>query len=195
MTWNYFFHSPPPSIAVTTIGDYDSWRLQTAPTCFEFYEGLKMEDTRPESDIWLSLLDPTVIKPLLFEQIVKNGRMIIKYRDNYCESIANQFGYETTISLNGSLQVGVLSRHWRKTHIQYHAFAMNVFRFGSKQFGARFDKYDLCIAYIFDGYKFTVSLYSEKVDVSVIAKSYGGGGHKGAAGFVCEKLPFVPIPY
>ena len=26
-----------------------------------------------------------------------------------------------------------------------------------------------------------------------IARSYGGGGHKGAAGFVCAELPFAPM--
>jgi nanoRNase/pAp phosphatase (c-di-AMP/oligoRNAs hydrolase) len=35
-----------------------------------------------------------------------------------------------------------------------------------------------------------VSLYSEKVDVSIIAKNHGGGGHAGAAGFICRDLPF-----
>lgn len=28
------------------------------------------------------------------------------------------------------------------------------------------------------------------IDVSVIAKAHGGGGHKGAAGFICDNLPF-----
>lgn len=38
--------------------------------------------------------------------------------------------------------------------------------------------------------QFTVSLYSETVDVGAIAKAHGGGGHKGAAGFVCDTLPW-----
>jgi nanoRNase/pAp phosphatase (c-di-AMP/oligoRNAs hydrolase) len=50
--------------------------------------------------------------------------------------------------------------------------------------------YPVCIAYVHDGEKFTVSLYSTTVDVSKIAKKFGGGGHKGAAGFTCDKLPF-----
>ena len=43
----------------------------------------------------------------------------------------------------------------------------------------------------FDGDKWTVSLYSTSVDVSEIAKKYGGGGHKGASGFHCKELPFM----
>ena len=42
----------------------------------------------------------------------------------------------------------------------------------------------------FDGHKFQVSLYSEYVHVGEIAKKFGGGGHQGAAGFFCDKLPF-----
>ena len=44
--------------------------------------------------------------------------------------------------------------------------------------------------FVFDGTQFTISLYSEVVDVSEIAKKYGGGGHKGASGFHCKQLPF-----
>ena len=41
--------------------------------------------------------------------------------------------------------------------------------------------------------KWYVSLYTSKedVDVSKVALSFGGGGHKGAAGFKCDTLPFL----
>ena len=40
--------------------------------------------------------------------------------------------------------------------------------------------------------KWKVSLYSTKpeIDCGAIAKTYGGGGHVGAAGFVCNRLPW-----
>ena len=43
----------------------------------------------------------------------------------------------------------------------------------------------------------TVSLYSDKIDVSEIAKQYEyngkrGGGHRGASGFQCAYPPFLP---
>lgn len=40
--------------------------------------------------------------------------------------------------------------------------------------------------------KWTVSMYSTRddVDCGAIAKSFGGG-HKGAAGFQCDSLPFA----
>jgi nanoRNase/pAp phosphatase (c-di-AMP/oligoRNAs hydrolase) len=35
-------------------------------------------------------------------------------------------------------------------------------------------------------------MYTDKEGVHVgnIAKKYGGGGHPGAAGFICKELPF-----
>jgi hypothetical protein len=39
-----------------------------------------------------------------------------------------------------------------------------------------------------------VTLYSDRVDVSEIARKFGGGGHEGAAGFSLERTgsPFPP---
>lgn len=94
----------------------------------------------------------------------------------YCEKICQEFGYEI---------------EWEG----HRAFATNFYQFGSKGFGDRMSEFAFCAAYIHDGERFTVSLYSIKdVDVSVICKKHGGGGHKGAAGFVCENLPFVRLP-
>jgi hypothetical protein len=55
------------------------------------------------------------------------------------------------------------------------------------------DKHDVMLSfYLRKLGQWTVSLYSDKpeVDVSIICKARGGGGHKGAAGFTCERLPW-----
>ena len=55
------------------------------------------------------------------------------------------------------------------------------------------EPYDLMITFCRrSDRKWNVSLYSTKpeVDCGSIAKSFGGGGHKGASGFQCEDLPF-----
>jgi nanoRNase/pAp phosphatase (c-di-AMP/oligoRNAs hydrolase) len=53
--------------------------------------------------------------------------------------------------------------------------------------------YPVCIAYVHDGEKFTVSLYSTTVDVSKIAKKFGGGGHKNAAGMTLSNEQFMKL--
>lgn len=168
LTWRYFNKDKEMPQSVALIGDYDAWRLSTAPTCFQFYEGMKLfTDLSPQSPLWEIIL----LKDDYSEQIIDAGKSAIKYRDNYCAEICKAFGYETEIR-------------------GQKAFATNFYRFGSGGFGELFNKYPLCIAYIHDGKKFTVSLYSTTIDVSEIAKHYGGGGHKGAAGFICHALPW-----
>ena len=46
------------------------------------------------------------------------------------------------------------------------------------------------MSYYYDKDKWYVSLYNDdgKTDCSKIAKRYGGGGHKGAAGFIVENI-------
>lgn len=168
LTWDYCFHGEKLPLGVQLIGDYDKWALQMQPRCFEFYEGLKIEENYPKAETWKSLLS---YDSETENRILIQGKSAIRYRDSYCKDLRNSFGYETEID-------------------GYKAYVTNMFMFGSKGFGEMMSNYDLCIAYIHDGEKFTVSCYSTKIDVSVICKKYGGGGHKGAAGFICESLPF-----
>ncbi len=169
LAWSHFCYGKPVPEAVTLLGDYDKWALVYQPVCFEFYEGLKMEGTIPQSKLWDRLFNDS--DPQTLSRIVEQGKSAIRYRDNYCEKIRHDFGYET--ELDG-----------------HKGYATNFYQFGSKGFGEKMQEYDFCVAYIFDGRWFTVSLYSEKIDVSEICKKHGGGGHSGAAGFTCETLPF-----
>lgn len=173
LTWNYLFPEHIIPDAVHFIGDYDAWRLDTAPRCFQFYEGMKLEDTDPKSKIWNFLFLPSTGG---VDMVVEHGKNVIKYRDNYCSNIRTTFGYEV---------------FWEG----HRAYATNIYRFGSQGFNGKMEEYDFCIAYIHDGKKFTVSLYSEKIDVSVICKKYGGGGHQGAASFRSKNLPWIDERY
>lgn len=167
LTWLYYFPGKPVPKAVALLGDYDAWRLETKPVCFQFYEGLKLENQSPYSPMWRRLFDDSSET----DRLTERGTTAIRYRDNYCGELRRAFGYVTKIG-------------------GFSAYALNTYRFGSPGFGECFDQYPVCIAYIHDGSDFTVSLYSKTVDVGEIAKAHGGGGHKGAAGFVCRELPF-----
>ena len=74
---------------------------------------------------------------------------------------------------------------------QKHVFlCVNQERFNPINFGIDYHKegYDGFACFWYKNGKWMWSLYNdnEEVDCSVIAKQYGGGGHKGAAGFVCD---------
>ena len=173
LAWEFFFGSKVVPIVVFLLGDYDSWRLTEAPRCLAVNEGVKATpDSRdPKSWFWKEVLDSHDNR--VANTLAEKGRMCIAYRDAYCGGMAESHGYETVIC-------------------GHKAFAMNVYGFGSQAFGRRVNEYPVLIAYIHDGRRFTVSLYSTTVDVSECAKAHGGGGHKGAAGFVCDRLPFLP---
>jgi nanoRNase/pAp phosphatase (c-di-AMP/oligoRNAs hydrolase) len=74
---------------------------------------------------------------------------------------------------------------------------LNTGRFNSLTFAA-LDKpktgHDALLGYMSDGKCWKVSLYHAKhnaeIDLSKIVVKYGGGGHRGACGFTCAKLPF-----
>lgn len=170
LTWEYFYPLIPIPRAVSYIGDYDAWR-HAIPDSREFYEGAKLFLLDPHAPLWATVFNDDNAEA--FQLVVTAGYVAKRYRDVYCYSIRNSYGYETVIA-------------------GHQAYALNVFGFGSGAFGDLYAQYPLVIAYIHDGVKFRVSLYSEAVDVGAIAQSMGGGGHKGAAGFVCDILPFSP---
>ena len=170
LAWAYFFPNRPFPLAVRLIGDYDSWRLSlTESKCF--HEGIKMLCPTPRAELWHELLYKNSSGARSYVQNV--GSYAMQYRDAYCARMRQSHGYPTTLA-------------------GHPAYALNVYGFGSQAFGDLFTCFPLVIAYVHDGRRFTCSLYSETVDVGAIAKKLGGGGHKGAAGFVCDVLPFKP---
>lgn len=171
LAWRYYFPNEMMPVAVRLIGDYDSWRLQI-PDSKVFYEGAKTVLHDPLSPFWPELLDG---RERIVEEIISRGRTAIEYRNTYAGMIRKSYGYETRL-------------------VQIRAYAMNLYGFGSQQFGPMFESYPIVIAYIHDGDKYIVSLYSRgDIDVGEIAQALGGGGHRGAAGFVCDRLPFTPM--
>lgn len=72
----------------------------------------------------------------------------------------------------------------------YKCFALNTNHFTSLTFGDLVYQYDIVVPFSYDGNNWTYSLYSTKddVDCSEIAKQFGGGGHKAAAGFRSHDL-------
>ena len=89
----------------------------------------------------------------------------------------------------------VLMCHGREE--AYVAICANRGFTNSKLFDSVYDpaKHHLMITFVrlkLPSHKWTVSLYSTRddVDCGEIAKAFGGGGHKGAAGFQCVDLPF-----
>ncbi len=178
LTWEYFNPGMPLPKAVTYIGDRDTWKHEFSETK-AFNEGLFYEDTRPFNDeLWKLLLedDQTFISDL-----IDRGQMLYKARMLSIERLINRQGFE--VEFNG----------YRTLAVNGHA---------SGELGEAMRKKGYEIGYCYqeaeqNGDLMTfVTLYSDQVDVSEIAKKYGGGGHAGAAGFSFRRRdrPFPEEP-
>lgn len=184
LAWKYFFPDRPMPRAVELIGDRDKWAWKFGKETAEFNMGMQIRSHQPQDVVWNNLLLPFLpeynwaeeISFTGMEHIRKDGCISLLFREQFCKDYANSSGFETMFE-------------------GHKCFALNLYHFGSETFGDRIDKYDVCLSFVFNGKNWQVSLYSKCLDVSEIAKIYGGGGHKGAAGFVCDKLPFRKINY
>lgn len=169
---------------VRLLGDYDTWTMQY-PESVPFQEGMKMLNLAIDDARWMDLFtceqggvygDGRPLPEVdMTAPIVEDGRKLIRYRDAYCGKMVNAYGYETVFH-------------------GHTCYVANVYGFGSLAFGDKMGQYDICAACIYDGNKWTVSLYSKQIDVSEICKAHGGGGHKGAAGFASKEYPFMGNP-
>lgn len=167
LTWKHFCPDAKVPQAIELISDYDTWTYDYAAT-ERFVYGMKLFAHQPWNDIWQVLLlndHPKV------NEIINMGLTCIRFRDNICSDYTSSYGWETTFE-------------------GYNCFANGIYMFGSLVFGDKMDEYDICLSYEYLGDKWIVGLYSKTIDVSEIAVRHGGGGHKFASGFTCNKLPF-----
>lgn len=97
---------------------------------------------------------------------VQQGRLLLAYKDRLIERLL-EFAEKVTFE-------------------RVAAYALNASVFYSDAANALFERYGvhMGITWFYRDGKIHVSLRSDKsIDVSVLAKKYGGGGHRGASGF------------
>lgn len=158
LTYIFFYPTEPVPELIRLIGRWDVWD-HSDPRTEPFHYGIESCYTDPNNPKWLDY-DINII--------IDIGYHIMSYQEKIDKETMER-AYPVTI--NG-----------------YSALAVNAPQ-GSKKFNQHpdKDKYDIYICYVFtDINKCRVSLYTEKDNIYVgeIAKSYGGGGHKQAAGFI-----------
>ena len=157
---------------IRLVGDYDVWKWEFGVETDLFMNGLKSYDTRPDSIIWEEL----TYNGTVLDKLVKEGTVIKRYLTNFNRDYVNSWAFE--VDFEG-----------------YNCIALNFAQCGSQVFDSVKDKnYDIMISFVWDGENFNISLYTTKdIDVSEIAKKYGGGGHKSASGMSLDYDLFVEI--
>ncbi|MEI7614948.1 MAG: hypothetical protein WCK63_18765 [Betaproteobacteria bacterium] len=177
--WDYLFPGTKKPLAIHLLGMYDTWRKddpiynwEDVVLPFQYY--MRVECTSAESfPLHYFDIDSTI------GEDVRRGKVIVKYQSKQDRLACERSAFTAYISSDGNKDV-------------YEAICLNTRAFSSNTMVSIYnpEKHDLMIGFEFTGTKWSVSLRSDKpeVDVSIIAKFRGGGGHKAAAGFECDKF-------
>ena len=147
------------------IADWDVWTFRYGNDTRHFHTAFEAYDFVPGTYDW-DVLDVGCG----CKKLIEEGVAMTRFRDGWAKSYCKAKGFETTID-------------------GHRAFAMNLALCNSEYFRS-ISGYEILMPFSYDGENWLVSMYSGTVDVSEIAKKYGGGGHQGASGFQCKELPF-----
>jgi oligoribonuclease NrnB/cAMP/cGMP phosphodiesterase (DHH superfamily) len=151
------------------IADWDVWKFDYGDDTRDFITAFNAYDFEPTSKLWDRYF--AFSDAMACGSLIQEGITMTIFRDGWAKEYM-KLGFET--EFEGA-----------------KCFAVNLGHCNSDYFKSLPPgKYDVLMPFVFDGNQYTVSLYSTTIDVSEIAKKYGGGGHKGASGFQCKELPF-----
>lgn len=197
LTWQYFFPNEPMPEIVRLLGRYDCFghkgtdeELKVlefqygARQCISDHEGayknliynLKEKDSYEILDVDYK------------ESIYKNGKFIYQYLCTEAKQIYKN-GFEIKFNIIEELfdDRDIFNPQIHKSKRTYKFICINRERFNPINFGIDYHKdgYDGCACFHYADSMWNFSLYNDNglVDCSIIAKQFGGGGHKGAAGF------------
>lgn len=183
LTWEWFapdvageYPDPKLPLAVHLLGRYDVWDHEGEPRAMPFQYGARAKILGGVDDLqWSELLDPDMDR--LTHDILEAGYQLWHYQQSEDAKVARACCFDAELD---GLKILACNRGLTNSSLfdtvwdpeKYHA--MSPFYLNKRG-------------------QWKVSLYTtrEDVDCSEIAKRYGGGGHQKAAGFHCEKLPWV----
>lgn len=146
------------------IGDRDVWTWKYGDDTLHFCSGAELHDMHPLSCDWITLFEN-------IKEVMQEGLVVERYKRQKNKLYINEFGF--TRKFEG-----------------HTANIVNVGQVDSKIFDSLENLEEIQIMYVYTGKYYKVSIRSQTVDVSKIAVKYGGGGHKEAAGWECEELPW-----
>ncbi len=176
LTWEVLFPDRETPEAVRLLGRYDVWDLED-PKVLKFQYGFRLFNTNPDNqNLWAQYFDvETTNTKNHIKEIINDGETILKYQKQENEKYVKSCAFEVLFE-------------------GYKAIACNKMLNNSQFFESIWDntKYDLMISFGLHKNGFwTFSFYTDKpgVDVSLLAKKLGGGGHKQASGCQFDELP------
>lgn len=168
--WKHFFKNLPMPEIIRLIDDWDCWKHKLSTTK-DFHYGFDSSGLcEPTNENWKSYLLNRGDCLKLISMCVNSGKSIlnyIKYSD------ISRYKY-----------------HFECKFCGFNCCCLNAVR-DSDLFLDNINNYDIVLAFMYNGKNYKYSLYcskDSKVKCNIIASMFGGGGHKGAAGFHSKKL-------
>jgi len=164
---------------IRLISDYDCWQYQYGSLTNNFKNGI---GTRNHTNIFDSVWDElwnsdhinrhTPFSASLTNKLIEIGKPVGDFVTYENTKYRNEFAYESVIKGYPCLVVNKRSNSWI--------------------FGDMIAEYPIVVTWVFNGKYYSYSLFSTnpEIDCSLIAESFGGGGHPGAAGFKSKKMLF-----
>jgi oligoribonuclease NrnB/cAMP/cGMP phosphodiesterase (DHH superfamily) len=174
LAWKYYFPSLTVPEYIKLLSLYDTWNNKDKELwdnrIMPFQLGSRVHAKNPSIDnnFWNDLQDHRYDSERI-NKIINDGIVCMDYKKQDDEKNCH-------LSFNGTMV----------DFPSYRCICLNTGFCGSQTFESKWNEndYDIMLAYNYNGHGFSVSLYTTKdIDVSKIAVSYGGGGHKQAAGF------------
>lgn len=192
LTWEYFFSESPMPEIVRLLGRYDCFGHKGTieeQKVLEFQYGAR-QCISGYNEAYIELVDNMFCENTEIT-IWEKGKSIYDYLCVEAKQVYKNgfeiklFEPQATISDNGVFDSVV-----RKF------ICINKERFNPINFGIDYHKdgYDGCACFYRTALgKWSFSLYNDdgRVDCSSIAKEYGGGGHKGASGFIVDDINLI----
>ena len=168
LAWTFFYPEQEIPKIINYLGLYDTFRHKNIDT---EYDVLKFQyGARSYINNYIDA-SYYIFNDTYFDEISDAGNHIYNYLLKESEIIyKNKFDKE----ING-----------------YNFICFNQPRFNPSNFEIDYINkgYDGAVSFYYDGESWNFSIYSENVvDCSIIAKQFGGGGHKGAAGFRLKNI-------
>jgi len=215
LAWEYMAPSKSPvPAAVTLLGAYDTWRYvgtEDEQDVWAFQLRMRLEELNPVmwedcKDMWCSLFAPPHPEQPWDDSpwsLIAEGYILARFdqrqKMKYAKSYAFKADFVTPCTDPTCLCIAKCQPTEKCTANLYKVLAINLGHTNSKIFDSvpNRDQYAFFVSFVRrSSARWNVSLYGnpEHSDVHVgeVAKLFGGGGHKNAAGFNCttEELPF-----
>lgn len=185
LCWGYLFPKTKIPICVKLLGRYDVWdksdKWEWKNHILPFQWGMKLNNWKPDDYAWASCVFDPDPEAVFIGGTIETGLTCLEFQrqqdGNYCKTAAfeGRFYDLRAVIINKAL---TSSQTWESI---YNSL-----------------KHDLMISFYLNKEKrWIVSLYSDKEEIHCgeICKKFGGGGHRGAAGFVADKIPNFGQPY